>query len=58
MDVKEDKKVTKKKPAKKKAKFHFIKPFPTSKKVFKVDDPCFEENEKVLRYLITNKFIK
>lgn len=58
MDVKEDKKVTKKKTAKKVAKFHFIKPFKTSKKEFKVDDPCYEDNEKVLRYLITNKIIK
>jgi hypothetical protein len=60
MDVKEqDKKpVTKKKAKVKKAKHHFIKVFKTQSKEYKIGDPCYQDNENVLKFLITNKYIK
>lgn len=57
-DGKTNDKKTATKKVSKKAKYHFVKLFKTQSKEYKKDDPCFETNEKVLQYLINNKFIK
>lgn len=58
MDKNEDKKVVVKKKKVNKAKYHFIKVFKTQSKEHKVGDPCYQNNENVLKFLITNKYIK